>query len=140
MGPRLRLGYWADDDFVIISARPVNISKDGLLVIADSPVRSRQLAWIRVDGPSPAESVMATIRGITLLRLGRSALRLALAEDCPPGFREGIAAALANSRPARPLPHYGSTTERVSRTSETSGRAADHGSRLPQRSSLVRQP
>jgi hypothetical protein len=97
-GARIRLGFWAGEEFNLVGASLVNLCGDGLLVIADGAIPHNQTAWVRFDGPGSAESVSVDVLGATPLRHGRCALRLELGEDSPPGFLEAMVERLARNR------------------------------------------
>lgn len=99
---RLGLGYWSEDEFVIVAAQLVNISEDGILAIADGAVRPDRPAWVRLDMGASVGTARATVLAATWLRQGRCALRLVLDEDCPAGIYEALVSSLPRPGGARP--------------------------------------
>lgn len=99
-GPgRLGLGYWKDDEFVIVVAQLVNVTRDGVLVIAEQAIPADRRIWIRLDDSPSTGTAQAVALAATWTRHGRCAVRLALNEDCPAGILEALALSVMRSRP-----------------------------------------
>ena len=85
----LWLGWWAEDDFVLVNAQLVNISEGGVLIYMERAPVQGQLVWMRLEGTSTPRSLAAKVldsRWVTLRR--RWVVRLAFQQSCPSDFYE----------------------------------------------------
>src|SRR5262249_21599496 len=58
---RLWVGWWAEDDFVLVEAQLVNISEGGVLVsVSPSPAQGQRV-WMRLTGSATPESLEAIV-------------------------------------------------------------------------------
>ncbi|WP_406696838.1 hypothetical protein V5E97_38200 [Singulisphaera sp. Ch08] len=95
---KLALGCWSGDEFVIVNAQLINICQDGILAVVNGPIQVGQTVWLRLDEAKSLDGIQATVLGSNWLRRGRSAVRLALNENCPAGVYEALVRSLSLSR------------------------------------------
>lgn len=86
---RLWIGWWAQDEFVLVQATLVNISEGGVLIGVNPSPAQGQFVWMRLQGSATRESLSAVVLESrwTLLKR-RFAVRLAFLERCPSSFFE----------------------------------------------------
>jgi hypothetical protein len=85
----LWLGWWAEDEFVLLDAHLVNISEGGVLIYMERAPVQGQVVWMRLEGTSTPESLAAKVlesRWVTLRR--RWVVRLEFQQRCPSDFYE----------------------------------------------------
>lgn len=85
----LWLGWWAEDEFVLVDAHLVNISEGGVMIHMEKAPVPGQLVWMRLEGTSTPRSLAAKVlesRWVTLRR--RWVVRLEFQQSCPSDFYE----------------------------------------------------
>jgi hypothetical protein len=86
---RLWLGWWAEDEFVLVEAQLINISEGGLLVsVSPSPAQGQHV-WMRLTGSATQESLEAVVQESRWGMLKRRfSVRLTFHSACPTEFYE----------------------------------------------------
>lgn len=88
------LGWWEEDEFLIAPAILDNISRGGVRLTINKPIRIDQPCWLCLGPPSPVVCVRALVLGIAS---GRNAfdVRLVFTMTCPEQFYDIV----VNGRP-----------------------------------------
>jgi hypothetical protein len=86
---RLWMGWWADDEFVLVEAQLVNISEGGVLVSVSPSPAPGQHVWMRLTGSATHESLEAIVQESKWGMLKRRfSVRLTFHSACPIEFYE----------------------------------------------------
>jgi|GEM_PF-2385478 len=86
---QLWMGWWEDEEFVLLGAQLVNISEGGVLVSLDQAPLEGRVVWMRLNEVPANESACAKVleaRWVTLRQ--RYLVRLRFERRCPTTFYE----------------------------------------------------
>ena len=94
--------WWADGEFNGLSARLVNVSRHGAMIVAAVLLREHQAMRIFLEEPAPQIGVDSVVLGVDPGKHGLHLIRLTFRSECPDGFftiaAEGFEAWLARDR------------------------------------------
>jgi hypothetical protein len=100
------LGWWqAEQEFFALTARLVNISRGGALVLVQQAPPENHLIWICLGTPEPDECLAAKVLAVRTTRRGECALRLAFRDPCPSHFLEAVVCGRTSRHATRPRPN-----------------------------------
>jgi hypothetical protein len=86
---RLWLGWWAEDEFMLVEAQLININEGGVLVSVTPSPAPGQHVWMRLTGSVTQESLEAAVLESKWGMLKRRFfVRLAFHQSCPAEFLE----------------------------------------------------
>jgi hypothetical protein len=88
---RLWIEWREADNFYGRSARLVNVSRHGAMVVASVPLRAGQKLRLYLEEPAPQDAVFATVVGILEGRQGFHQLRVHFQAPCPDSFIDAAA-------------------------------------------------
>jgi hypothetical protein len=88
---RLWLQWWEGEEHLGRSARLVNVSRHGALIVACVLFRERQRLWVYLEEPAPQIGVKAVVLGINEGTTGMHQIRLGFVSECPDAFIEAAA-------------------------------------------------
>lgn len=88
------LGWWEEDEFLIAPGILDNISRGGVRLSINKPIRVEQPCWLCLGPPSPVVCVRALVLGIARGRDGFD-VRLVFTMTCPEQFYDIV----VNGRP-----------------------------------------
>jgi hypothetical protein len=83
------LGWWqGEQEFFALTARLVNVSRGGALVLVRQAPPEHHPIWICLGTPEPDECLASKVLEVRTTRRGECALRLAFRDPCPSRFLE----------------------------------------------------
>jgi hypothetical protein len=88
---RIWMQWWQDGELLGRSARLINISRHGAMIISSALTPSGQMIRIYLEEPAPQIGVAATVLQVVEGLHGVHQLRLGLSEPCPDAFLEAAA-------------------------------------------------
>jgi PilZ domain len=88
---RLWIEWREADNFYGRSARLVNVSRHGAMVVASVPLRQGQRLRLYLEEPAPQDPVFAIVVGVVEGRSGFHQLRLHFPVPCPDAFIDAAA-------------------------------------------------
>jgi hypothetical protein len=87
----LWMQWWEGGEYLGRSARLVNVSRTGAMIVAAALFREDQQVRIYLEEPDLRIRVEATVRGVVEGRAGMHQVRLEFLEPCPDEFLEAAA-------------------------------------------------
>jgi hypothetical protein len=97
------LQWWSGGEYHGLSARLINVSRHGAMVVSAALLRDRQSVRIFLEEPAPEVGVDARVLGVVEGVRGMHQIRLEFPEPCPDAFFQaaayGFEAWLAGRRP-----------------------------------------
>ena len=100
---RLWLQWWEDEDYLGRSARLVNVSRNGAMIVSWFLLRKDQRLRVYLEDPAPQIGVDASVLGVVEGITGMHQIRLEFISGCPEEFIEaaanGFETWLAGKRP-----------------------------------------
>jgi hypothetical protein len=88
---RIWMQWWQDGELLGRSARLINISRHGAMIISSALTRSGQIVRIYLEEPAPQIGVAATVLQVVEGVHGVHQIRLGLTDSCPDAFLEAAA-------------------------------------------------
>jgi PilZ domain len=85
---RIWIQWWDEEELLGRSARLVNVSRHGAMIVTSALPRQHQTVWLYLEEPAPQVGVKASVLEVIEGRHGVHQVRLGFASLCPDEFFE----------------------------------------------------